>query len=83
MAAFVNAQCVSVCVSVSVCVCVCLCVCVCVCAGVMSLHTGGVKDCSFSPDGNLLASASDDATLKVWQVETLKCITTITSDSEG
>ncbi len=51
--------------------------------GMISLHTGGVRGCCFSLDGNLLASASDDATVKVWEVGSLKCITTIATQAEG
>ncbi len=30
--------------------------------------TGAVRSISFSPDGRLMASASDDGTVKLWQV---------------
>ena len=29
-------------------------------------HSEDINDCAFSPDGNLIASASDDNTIKVW-----------------
>jgi WD40 repeat protein len=31
-------------------------------------HTGGVTSCAFSPDGNLLATTSDDSTARIWRV---------------
>lgn len=51
--------------------------------GELSLHDAGVKGCSFSPDGNLLASVSDDTTVRVWEVGALRCISTITKHSDG
>lgn len=34
-----------------------------------SSHTGGVSDVAFSADSTLLASASDDTTVRVWEVD--------------
>ncbi len=41
-------------------------------------HTGGVTAVAFSPDGKTLASASTDATLKLWNVESGELRTTLT-----
>jgi WD40 repeat protein len=35
-------------------------------------HSGAVRACAFSPDGKILVSASEDNTLKLWDVETGK-----------
>ena len=48
-------------------------------SGELSLHKEGVRSCCFSPDGNLIASSSDDNTVRVWEVGALKCISTITN----
>ncbi len=40
-------------------------------------HTGSVNACKFSPDGKKIVSASNDKTLKIWDVETGKEITTL------
>lgn len=34
-----------------------------------SSHTGGISDVAFSADSTLLASASDDRTVRVWEVD--------------
>jgi WD40 repeat protein len=38
--------------------------------GVLTGHTRGVSDVTFSQDGKTLASCNDDGTVKLWNVET-------------
>lgn len=40
-------------------------------------HTGEIWDLSLSPDGQLLASASDDQTIKLWNAATGECLATL------
>ncbi len=45
-------------------------------------HANSVNGVSFSPDGNMLASASDDNTVKLWNSETGKEINTLTGHTD-
>jgi WD40 repeat protein len=36
-------------------------------------HTEGVRDCAFTDDGKLLATVSADRSIRIWDVETLRC----------
>jgi len=46
-------------------------------------HTGHVYGVSISPDGRLLASASGDMTIRLWNLETAELIRTLTGHSSG
>ena len=39
-------------------------------------HKNAVRDISVSPDGQYLASASDDCTVRLWEVDTCLCVQT-------
>ena len=48
-----------------------------------SEHTRGPYQLAFSPDGSLLASASDDGTVKLWDLGTGACVRTIQTTREA
>ncbi len=50
--------------------------------GAFTPHTDSVRWCTFSPDGNLLATASDDTNVCVFEVGALRQLSTLTRNSE-
>ncbi|MFB2839105.1 protein kinase domain-containing protein [Floridanema evergladense] len=53
------------------------------CIKTFSGHLGIVNRVTFSPDGETVASGSEDKTLKVWQLETGKLIQSVISEPQG
>ena len=47
------------------------------CTNIMKGHKSRVRCIDVTPDGNWLASGSDDGTVKIWEVYTGRCIKTI------
>ena len=43
-------------------------------------HTNRVRWISFSPDGSLLVSGSDDGTIKLWDGQTWSCLHTLIAE---
>ena len=46
------------------------------CVTTLEGHSDGVNSVSFSPDGQWIASGSEDNTVKVWSVESGECVFT-------
>jgi WD40 repeat protein len=46
-------------------------------------HTNWVRGIVFSPDGDILASGSDDGTLRLWSVEDEKCINVLGNHTDA
>jgi serine/threonine protein kinase len=53
------------------------------CVHTLSGHFGSVEKVTFSPDGQTLASGSDDQTLKVWQLSNGELIQSVGGESGG
>jgi len=47
------------------------------CVATLEGHTNSVQSVTFSPDGKLLASGSDDHKIKLWDISTMDCIKTL------
>ena len=46
-------------------------------------HTSSVRSVSFSPDGQTLASGSDDDTIRLWEVSTGRTVRTLTGHTNS
>ncbi|GBC77118.1 Microbial collagenase [bacterium HR08] len=54
----------------------------CLLTGILSGHTGSVISVALSPDGKLLASGSDDQTVRLWEVATGNLVRTLSGHTD-
>ena len=47
------------------------------CLQTLEGHSGSVRSVTFSPDGQRLASGSDDKTVKIWDTASGECVQTL------
>ncbi len=52
-------------------------------SGRLTGHTDAISSVSFSGDGLLLASASADRTVRIWEVASLKCVAVLTGHTDA
>jgi len=50
---------------------------------VLTGHKAAVLNCAFSPDGRILATKSDDRTIKFWNLATFREVASISLDYTG
>ncbi len=47
-----------------------------------SWHTNNIQRIAFAPDGGTLASSGGDATIRLWEVESLRCLQTLAGHTD-
>ena len=52
------------------------------CLQILQGHTEKVRSLAFSPDGQTLASSSNDSTVKLWEVSTGNCLKSLQENND-